>query len=102
MESDMRRVVVIALLLGSCALPALAQSGQLLGGAPAPPTVLPGPTVAPDYAPPGLVPVPNHAPIAVPGGPSDFSDKVQRCLEAGAAAGLGPNGNSEFSRRCAE
>jgi hypothetical protein len=101
MESDMRSIVVSALLIAACALPALAQNGQLLGGAPAPPSVMPGPTIAPDYAPPSLVPVPNRAPVAVPGGPSDFSDKVQRCLEAGAAAGLGPNDNSEFSRRCA-
>jgi len=98
----MRYVVAIALLLASCALPALAQSGQLLGGAPAPPTVMPGPTVPPDYASPSLVPVPNRAPIAVPGGPASFDNKVQRCLEAGAAAGLGPNENSEFSRRCAD
>jgi hypothetical protein len=97
----MRQVVAIALLLASCALPAFAQNGRLLGGAPAPPTVMPGPTIAPSYAPPSLVPVPGQAPIAVPGGPADFSNKVQRCLEAGAAAGLGPNENSDFSRRCA-
>jgi hypothetical protein len=100
MEHNMRNLVAITLLLASCALPALAQNGQLLGGAPAPPTVMPGPTIPPDYAPPGLVTVPNRPPIAVPGGPAGFSDKVQRCLQAGAAAGLGPNENSEFSRRC--
>jgi hypothetical protein len=101
MESDMRRVVAVALLLASCAVPALAQNGQLLGGAPAPPSVMPGPTISPGYASPSLVPVPDRAPIAVPGGPAGFSDKVQRCLQAGAAAGLGPNENSDFSRRCA-
>lgn len=97
----LRRVVAVALLLTSCALPALAQTGQLLGGAPAPPTVLSGPTISPGDASPSLVQVPGRRPILVPGGPADFSDKVQRCLEAGAAAGLGPNANSGFSRRCA-
>jgi hypothetical protein len=102
MEPNMRSIIAIALLLATCPLPALAQNGQLLGGAPAPPQAMPGPTVAPGYAPPSLVPVPNRPPIAVPGGPSDFSDKVQRCLHAGGAAGLEPNENSEFSRRCAD
>ena len=97
----MRSTIAITLLLAACASPASAQSGQLLGGAPAPPTMMPGPTVSPGYAPPSLVPAPNRPPVAVPGGPANFSDKVRRCLEAGAAAGLGPNENSEFSRRCA-
>ena len=96
----MRSTIALALLLAACAVPALAQNGRLLGGAPAPPTVMPGPIISPGYAPPSLVPVPGRAPIAVPGGPANFSDKVGRCLEAGAAAGLGPNENSEFSRRC--
>jgi hypothetical protein len=97
----MRSAIVIVLLLAACPQSAFAQSGRLLGGAPAPPTVMPGPTVSPGYVPPSLVPAPNRPPVMVPGGPGNFSDKVQRCLEAGAAAGLGPNENSEFSRRCA-
>ncbi len=32
---------------------------------------------------------------------SSFSDRVTRCLEEGAAMGLGPNERSEYSRACA-
>jgi len=96
----MRSIIAIALLLATSAVHAQ-QSGRLLGGAPAPPAVMPGPTVSPGYAPPSLVPVPNRPPIQVPGGPANFSDKVQRCIEAGTAAGLGPNEVAAFSRRCA-
>ena len=95
----MLRCLTLALLL---ATPALAQqSDRLLGGAPAPPAIMPGPTISPGYAPPSQFTFPNRPPVQVPGGPSNFSDKVQRCLEAGAAAGLGPNENAAFTRRCA-
>ncbi|WP_291703427.1 hypothetical protein [Bradyrhizobium sp.] len=30
-----------------------------------------------------------------------FGERVSRCLDAGAAAGLGPNARAEFSRGCA-
>jgi hypothetical protein len=30
-----------------------------------------------------------------------FSDRVSRCLEEGAAAGLGPNARAAYSRSCA-
>jgi hypothetical protein len=96
----MRRTIFLALLLVT--VPALAQEpGHLLGGAPAPPTMMPGPTISPDYAAPRQFVFPNRRPIEVPGGPSGFSDRVRRCLHAGAAAGLGPNENAAFARRCA-
>ncbi len=96
----MRRIIFLALLLS--ASPAFAQqSGQLLGGAPAPPAMMPGPTISPGYAAPRQFVFPNRPPVEVPGGPSGFSDKVQRCIDAGAAAGLGPNENAAFTRRCA-
>ncbi len=98
----MRRIIVLALLLAASTSPALAQQpGRLLGGAPAPPAVMPGPSVSPGYAPPSQFTFPDRPPIQVPGGPSNFSDKVQRCIEAGTAAGLGPNEVGEFARRCA-
>jgi hypothetical protein len=97
----MLRSIAIALTL--IATPALAQQGgQLLGGAPAPPAMMPGPTISPGYAPPRQLVFPDRPPIEVPGGPSGFGDKVQRCLHAGAAAGLGPNDNAAFARRCAD
>jgi hypothetical protein len=32
---------------------------------------------------------------------SSFSDRINSCLEEGAAAGLGPNGRAAYSRSCA-
>jgi hypothetical protein len=32
---------------------------------------------------------------------SSFSDRINRCLEEGAAAGLGPADRAEYSRACA-
>ena len=95
----MRCIIILLVLLGT---PVLAQpSGQLLGGAPAPPAMQPGPTISPGYAAPRQFAFPNRPPVDVPGGPSGFSDKVQRCIDSGAAAGLGPNENAAFARRCA-
>jgi hypothetical protein len=73
-----------------------------LGGAPAPPLALPVPHVSPNLQTgPSLVTRPNGRPVEVPGGPSNFSNKVERCLEAAANAGIGPNGRAAFTRRCA-
>jgi hypothetical protein len=33
--------------------------------------------------------------------PPSFSDRVVRCLQQGAAAGLGPNDRAAYSRSCA-
>jgi len=43
---------------------------------------------------------PHGPPVEVPGGPSNFSNKVERCLDAAAGAGLGPNERAAFTRRC--
>jgi hypothetical protein len=73
-----------------------------LGGAPAPPVALPVPHVSPHlHTGPSLVTRPRGRPIEVPGGPSNFSNKVERCLDAAANAGLGPNARAAFTRRCA-
>ena len=112
--------LIAALLLTAClpaAAPALAQTGQFpgvappvpspftpppqLGGAPAPPVALPVPRVSPNLqSPPSLVTRPNRPPVEVPGGPSNFSNKVERCIDAGTNAGVGPNGIGAFTRRC--
>jgi hypothetical protein len=98
----MLRVIMILYALLLVTAPALAQpSDHLLGGAPAPPAMMPGPIVSPGYAAPRQFVFPNRPPVEVPGGPSGFSDKVRRCIDAGAAAGLGPNENAAFTRRCA-
>jgi hypothetical protein len=96
----MQRFILLALLFATT--PAAAQQpGHLLGGAPAPPAMMPGPTISPGYAAPRQFVFPNRPPVEVPGGPAGFSDKVERCIHAGAAAGLGPNANAAFARRCA-
>jgi hypothetical protein len=71
-----------------------------LGGAPAPPVALPVPAVPRD-TPRSLVTRPNRPPVEVPGGPGYYSNKVERCLDAAAGAGLGPNQRAAFTRRCA-
>ena len=96
----LRSIATVLTLLATA--PALAQEpGRLLGGAPAPPAMMPGPTISPGDGAPRQFVFPNRRPIEVPRGPGNFSDKVQRCLHAGAAAGLGPNENAAFARRCA-
>jgi hypothetical protein len=112
----MLRLAMGALMLSTCAGTALAQNGQFpgvapsvpspygpppqLGGAPAPPVALPVPTVSPNL-PSTQVTRPNRPPVEVPGGPSNFSNKVERCIEAGTAAGVGPNHIGTFTSRCA-
>ena len=115
----MLRFIAIAMLLSTCATAALAQTGQFpgvapsvpspftpppqLGGAPAPPVALPVPVVPPNLpSGPSLVTRPNRPPVEVPGGPSNFSNKVERCIEAGTAAGVGPGHIGEFTRRCVQ
>ncbi len=112
----MLRLATLALLLSTSA--ALAQTGgqfpgvapavpspftppPQLGGAPAPPVALPVPRVSPNlHSPRALVTRPNRPPVEVPGGPSNFSNKVERCIEAGTNAGVGPNAIGAFTRRC--
>jgi hypothetical protein len=110
----MPRLIALALLLVTSA--AVAQTGQFpgvapptpspftpppqLGGAPAPPVALPVPAVPPN-TPRTLVTRPHRPAVEVPGGPGYFSNKVERCLDAAANAGLGPNARAAFTRRCA-
>jgi hypothetical protein len=110
---------LIALLLLLCTSAVLAQTTQFpgvapsvpspftpppqLGGAPAPPVALPVPRVSPNLQTgPSLVTRPNGRPVEVPGGPSNFSNQVERCLDAAAGAGLGPNQRAAFTRRCVQ
>ena len=97
--------------------PAFAQNGQFpgvappvpspftpppqLGGAPAPPVTVPVPRVSPNL-PSRLVTRPHGRPVEVPGGPSNFSNQVERCVDAAANAGLGPNQRAAFTRRCVQ
>jgi hypothetical protein len=48
-----------------------------------------------------LVTRPHGPAVEVPGGPGYFSNRVERCLDAAANAGLGPHARAAFTRRCA-
>ncbi len=121
----MPRLIILALILGACVTSAAAQTGQFpgvvapvpspftpppqLGGAPAPPQVMPGPKRPGDFAAPRVVvpvaPVQSRTPVLVPGAPpgrDGFSDRVGRCMAAGAAAGIGPNDLGPFTSQCAQ
>ena len=72
-----------------------------LGGAPAPPMAVPVPQVSPSLQS-RVITRPHGRPVEVPGGPSNFSSQVERCVEAAANAGLGPNQRAAFTRRCVQ
>jgi hypothetical protein len=122
----MRRAVIILLALSACLTAAQAQTQ--LGGAPLPPAMAPGPTnlpsgfsepsfsysrpsysqpeySQPSYAEPStVVRTRRGRTVVVPSGQANrnsFSDRVQRCIEGGTAAGIRPNGVGAFTRSCA-
>jgi hypothetical protein len=114
----MPRLLVLALFLAAGAPTALAQIGQFPGvisPAPAPPGVVPPPPPviyspklnSPLATPNVMMPVPPvHArrPVLVPAAPpgrNSFSDRVERCMHAGRAAGIRPNDLGSFTSQCA-
>ncbi len=85
------------------AIPAAAQtafSPGVTGGSnlPPPPAPLPPPKLEVQVAPKFNGPPQN---VQSPSLPPSFSDRISRCLDAGAAAGLGPNDRAAYSRGCA-
>ena len=89
--------LTLVLLAGGAAAqqPIISPGGsQLIAPPPLPPPV-PQIPVTPMFGP---RPQPNYVPSSPP--PS-FSDRVVRCLQQGAAAGLGPNDRAAYSRICA-
>jgi hypothetical protein len=112
----MRRLFAIVLMLGTCAGTAMAQVGQFpgvlppvpspqLGGAPPPPALVPAPNLPQSFsAPSRMVTTRRGRTVLVPAGPPDrqsFSDRVERCVHAGAAAGIRPNRIGGFTAQCA-
>ena len=58
----------------------------------------PPPKIEPPVIPQLDVPLrQNYAPALRP----SFSDRISRCLDEGAASGLGPNERAAYSRSCA-
>jgi hypothetical protein len=89
----------VAALVGGDA--AFAQAVFLPGGSqfnpplPAPP---PPPKIEPPVVPQMDAPLrQDYAPAPHP----SFSDRIGRCLDEGAAIGLGPNDRAAYSRSCA-
>jgi hypothetical protein len=115
----MLRLILLALVLSAAIRAAVAQSfpgvvppppspfaaPPQLGGAPAAPRVVPGPTLPGNFAAPRVVtpvaPVPNRGPVLVPGGLPGRDDRIERCIMAGTAAGIGPNAIGPFTAQCA-
>jgi hypothetical protein len=62
--------------------------------APLPPPKIEVPVVPQMDAPPSQ-------PAVLPSGRSSFSDRINNCLDEGAASGLGPNERAAYSRSCA-
>ncbi len=90
--------VVAALVAGEGAS---AQGVILPGGSqfnpPLPPPP-PPPKIEPPLVPQMDAPLrPDYAPALRP----SFSDRISRCLDEGAAIGLGPNDRAAYSRSCA-
>jgi hypothetical protein len=110
-----RRLTIAALLLSTCigvAHPAFAQIGEFPGVTPPlsspqlvqPPIVYSPNLNGPSTSGPSVVPLRSGPPVLVPSrspGPGGFSDRVETCIQAGTAAGLGPNAVARFSGRCA-
>jgi hypothetical protein len=112
----MRYVALILLLSTSTAF---AQIGQFpgvappvpspyaappqLGGAPAPPTALSVPSIPSNLdSGPSVITRRARHPVLVPGGPSDFSSRVERCVQAGTEAGVRPGEIGRFTGRCVQ
>jgi hypothetical protein len=87
--------LALALLVtGAAAQQLLVTPGSQFHPLPPPPTPNVPVPVTPMFGP---RPQPNYAPAPRP----SFSDRVVRCLQDGAAAGLGPSARSAYSGACA-
>lgn len=92
-------LVVVALLLPSGA-PAFAQflpPGSSALTVPPPPAPPPPKIEVPVVPKMDDLPRQNYVPQARP----SFSDRINNCLQDGAAAGLGPSDRAAYSRSCA-
>ena len=117
----MRLLLAIVVTLWACAGAAMAQVGQFpgvappvpspqaaapqLGGAPQLPALVPGPVLPGSFsAPSQVVTTRRGRTVLVPAGPPErnsFSDRVERCVQAGTAAGVRSNHIGSFTAQCA-
>jgi hypothetical protein len=89
--------VIAALLAANAAFAQVIPPGGSQFNPPIPPPP-PGPKIEVPVIPQMDAPIrQNYAPA-----PSrSFSDRIQTCLDEGAAGGLGPNARAAYSRSCA-
>ena len=66
---------------------------------PPPPAPLPPPKTEVPVVP--RMDAPPSQPAVQPSGRGSFSDRINNCLDEGAAAGLGPGDRAAYSRSCA-
>jgi hypothetical protein len=66
---------------------------------PPPPPPPPPPKIDIPVAP--QMDAPPSQPIVRPSGRGSFSDRINNCLDEGAAAGMTPGGRAAYSRSCA-
>jgi hypothetical protein len=102
----MNRTLIVALCI-TMASPLVvddaAQAQILPPGAsqfsPPPPPPLPPPPIEVPVVP-QMDALPSQ-PTVQPSGRGSFSDRINTCLDQGAASGLGPNERAAYSRTCA-
>jgi hypothetical protein len=103
----MNRTLIVALCIAMASplvLQEAAQAQMLPPGAsqfsPPPPAPLPPPPIEVPVVP--RMDAPPSQPAVQPSGRGSFSDRINTCLDEGAASGLGPNERAAYSRTCAD
>ena len=66
-----------------------------------PPPLPPPPPAKMDVPVGPQMDAPPSQPAVAPSGRGSFSDRVNNCIDQGAASGLGPNDRAAYSRSCA-
>jgi hypothetical protein len=102
----MNRTLIVALCI-TMASPLVGHEGAQAQILPPGASQFSPPPLAPLPPPPIEVPVvpqidsPPSQPAVLPSGRGSFSDRINNCLDQGAASGLGPNERAAYSRSCA-
>jgi hypothetical protein len=96
-------IFACALLIAFAAGSSAASAQMILPGAsrfnPPPPAPPPSPKIEVPVVPQLDAPIQqNYQPAPQP----SFGDRIESCLDEGAAAGLGPDERSNYSRSCAD
>jgi hypothetical protein len=97
------RISAMLLLVSALALPGAAL-GQVPPGTDSLSPPLPAPPPPPKIEVPKIPKMdelPSRNYVKPSAGNNSFGDRVTKCLDDGAAAGLGPNERSNYSRNCA-